>query len=337
MNQQNETSRRQQREASAPIHRTRRREVEREKEREYLGKRLHFLASQARIWALNECPIITIAHASAIGRNRSLVTMSATAALSPQPPSVVRKSSMERLGAGGSGGRGSGGSGGGLKASATEGGGKAAGAGGASVLIGSKPTPISVPPLRFLIMDAPRQSNLHLYIKECRRYSVTDVVRVCEPTYLPGELNNAGMRLHEMAYADGHSPPQDVLDRWLALVDEVFISKTRGAGGVGGSGKGAASDGSDSTAASSSDGKAAAAAAVTNPTIAVHCVAGLGRAPVLVAIALVEFAGMDPVEAVTHIRKHRRGAINEKQLQYLEKYRKSYKRAGAEGGCCVIS
>mmetsp|Transcript_28513 Transcript_28513/g.82500 ORF Transcript_28513/g.82500 Transcript_28513/m.82500 type:complete len:267 (-) Transcript_28513:1352-2152(-) len=187
-----------------------------------------------------------------------------------------------------------------------------AGAGG-SVLIGSKPTLISVSPLRFLIMDAPRQSNLHLYIRECRRHGVTDVVRVCEPTYLAGELEAAGITLHEMAYLDGTSPPREVLDQWLALVEERFYKNP---GGGAPSGNGAASSGAQ-------------------PTIAVHCVAGLGRAPVLVAIALVEFANMDPVEAVTLIRKHRRGAINEKQLNYLEQYKRSYRRADA-GGCCVI-
>lgn len=67
-------------------------------------------------------------------------------------------------------------------------------------------------------------------------------------------------------------------------------------------------------------------------TIAVHCVAGLGRAPVLVAIALVEYAGYDPVDAVSFIRKYRRGSINEKQLQYLEQYTRQNK-----SGCsCAI-
>ena len=67
-------------------------------------------------------------------------------------------------------------------------------------------------------------------------------------------------------------------------------------------------------------------------TIAVHCVAGLGRAPVLVAIALIEYAGYDPVEAVSFLRKHRRGAINDKQLQYLEQY----KRQTSAGCACII-
>jgi len=65
-----------------------------------------------------------------------------------------------------------------------------------STIISSKPTLITTPHLRFLIMDAPRQSNLHLYIKECRRNYVTDIVRVCEPTYLGNELTNARNALH---------------------------------------------------------------------------------------------------------------------------------------------
>lgn len=169
--------------------------------------------------------------------------------------------------------------------------------------IGTKPTLISVPPLQFLIMDAPLQGNLHVYIKEMRKHHVTDVVRVCEPTYREkGELQNAGMCLHEMEYKDGTSPSKDLISRWLELVEKRFIT-----GDPAGS------------------------------AIAVHCVAGLGRAPVMVAIALIEFANMDPVEAVSLIRNKRRGAINEKQLLYLEGYKKQYKKTTAEGVCCVIS
>lgn len=152
-------------------------------------------------------------------------------------------------------------------------------------------------------MDAPRQQNLHLYIKEMRKHSVTYCVRVCEPTYHGGELTSAGIDLCEMAYEDGHSPPKEVIDEWLTLVYNVFYSSP-----------------------------------VTDTrTIAVHCVAGLGRAPVLVALALIEFANMDPVEAVAFIRKQRRGAINEKQLIYLEGYKKQFRKNKADGGCgCVI-
>jgi protein tyrosine phosphatase type IVA len=179
--------------------------------------------------------------------------------------------------------------------------------GGGLSTIGTKPTLLELPKMKFLIMDAPRQQNLHLYIKEMRKHSVTDLVRVCEPTYSGAELQQAGITLHDMEYPDGHSPPQSVIDQWLQLVDKVFFSEASPTGTV-------------------------------DKCISVHCVAGLGRAPVMVAIAMIEFGNYDPVEAVSMIRRHRRGAINEKQLLYLEGYKKSYKKGGgAEAACCVIS
>lgn len=181
-------------------------------------------------------------------------------------------------------------------------------------IIGSRPSLITLPnsPMRFLIMDTPRANNLHLYIKECKKHNVIAVTRVCEERlYEATELRNAGIQLHELPYPDGHSPPDDVLDTWLDLVHKVFFES-----------------GSNTHANEN------------QPCIAVHCVAGLGRAPVLVAIALIEFGNMDPVEAVVKIRKVRRGAINDKQLSWLESYKKRYKKhkgASAGGGCCVIS
>jgi protein tyrosine phosphatase type 4A len=170
--------------------------------------------------------------------------------------------------------------------------------------IGTRPTLVEVKTMRFLIMDAPRQGNLHLYIREMRNHSVTDVVRVCEQTYQGAELQTAGIELHEMEYPDGHSPPKEIIEQWLKVVEKTFFLGSQ-----------------DST----------------KSCIAVHCVAGLGRAPVMVALALIEFASMDPVEAVSLIRRHRRGAINEKQLLYLEGYKKYYRSSAATGGCCIIS
>lgn len=192
------------------------------------------------------------------------------------------------------------------------------------MVLGSKPSVVTSSPMRFLVMDAPRQSNLHLYIRECKRQGVTDLVRVCEPTYDGrSDLANAGMTLHEMEYPDGTSPPADILTQWLELVwDRWWSNNTDNH-----------NDNNNNTSQQ------------PQHTIAVHCVAGLGRAPVLVAIALVEFAGMDPVEAVSFLRRHRRGAINEKQLNYLEKYKRQWHRRGnkkkdkgGSGGtpCCVL-
>jgi protein tyrosine phosphatase type IVA len=168
--------------------------------------------------------------------------------------------------------------------------------------ISTKPSLVSVKNMNFLIMDAPREANLDSYIKEMVKNGVTALVRACEPTYRGhAELSSAGIDLYDMEYPDGTSPPTELIQRWLDLVDRVKPG-----------------------------------------CIAIHCVAGLGRAPVMVAIALIEFANMDPVDAVTLIRSKRRGAINEKQLLYLQAYKKQYKKKKSEketaATCgCVIS
>eukprot|EP00903_Cladosiphon_okamuranus_P015662 g14464.t1 len=159
--------------------------------------------------------------------------------------------------------------------------------------------------LRFLILDAPKTNNLHLYIKELKKQNVVYVVRVCEPTYPAAEVEAAGIKLLEMEYDDGGAPPLEIINKWLDVVQTTFH------------------DAPDSSGPNGSEG----------PTIAVHCVAGLGRAPVLVAIALIEH-GKDPIKAVEYIRDRRRGAINRKQLSYLD----NYERRSRGNGCssCVI-
>jgi protein tyrosine phosphatase type 4A len=102
-----------------------------------------------------------------------------------------------------------------------------------------------------------------------------------------------------MFFEDGASPPAEIISKWRALVRSTFDAKE------------------------SADG--------VKPCIAVHCVAGLGRAPVLVAIALIEY-GLDAVSAVTLIRSKRRGAINAHQLNYLE----SYKPVRATSKCSIM-
>lgn len=105
--------------------------------------------------------------------------------------------------------------------------------------------------------------------------------------------------LQDWQFDDGAAPPKDVVQSWLDLL-KSRIQENPGS------------------------------------TIAIHCVAGLGRAPVLVALALIE-SGMKYEDAVDYIRRRRRGAINSKQLQYLEKYKplKLFKGKEKDKGCCI--
>lgn len=173
-------------------------------------------------------------------------------------------------------------------------------------LLPNPPTFIEWAGRRFLIMDAPSEGNLELYLRELRRHRVTDLVRVCDPTYPREAVERAGIKVHEMLFPDGEGPSEAIITAWLALVEARFGPP---AGETG-----------------------AAAAEESAGTIAVHCVAGLGRAPVLVAIALIE-AGMGYLDAVTFLRQRRRGAINNKQLRFLESYRR---RSGSSAPRCLI-
>lgn len=149
---------------------------------------------------------------------------------------------------------------------------------------------------RFVIMDAPSDENIVNYIEVLKKRSVSALVRACEPKYDTAPVTDAGIIHLDLPFLDGEPPPDKIIDRWLDLVDNEFSGK---------------------------NGK-------TN-TIAVHCVAGLGRAPLLVAIALVE-GGMEPIDAVNFIRKRRRGAINSKQLKWIESYKCRRARS-----CCIVS
>uniref|UniRef100_A0AAY5KDD9 Protein tyrosine phosphatase 4A3b n=1 Tax=Esox lucius TaxID=8010 RepID=A0AAY5KDD9_ESOLU len=118
---------------------------------------------------------------------------------------------------------------------------------------------------------------------DLKTYGATTVVRVCEVTYDKTPLEKDGITVLDWAFDDGAPPPTKIVDDWLNLLKARFVEDP-------------------------------------GCCVAVHCVAGLGRAPVLVALALIE-SGMKYEEAVQFIRQKRRGAINSKQLTYLEKYR----------------
>ncbi|CAL8124518.1 unnamed protein product [Orchesella dallaii] len=144
-------------------------------------------------------------------------------------------------------------------------------------------TEISYKGRRFLITQMPNNNIMDSYIQELIRYKVHTFVRVCKLTYSPEKLANNGIKCVDLSFHDGLAPPQDVIDTWFNLVRTQFKEDPESC-------------------------------------TAVQCAAGLGRAPILVALSLMEL-GMKYEDAVEHIRQKRHGAINAKQLTYLERYK----------------
>lgn len=136
---------------------------------------------------------------------------------------------------------------------------------------------------RFLITDQPNHLNMKNFVLACQLHQVRLLVRVCEPTYNEGPLEDAGIKVVDMEFDDGAPPPDHVLDTWFQLIQNLWN---------------------------------------THPgsCVAVHCKAGLGRAPALVAVALVEL-GLPYDQAIDMIRSRRPGALNTRQIQYLKNFR----------------
>ncbi|CAG9325439.1 unnamed protein product [Blepharisma stoltei] len=175
-------------------------------------------------------------------------------------------------------------------------------------MISNRPSLISSGNLKFVVMDAPSDENAATYADNLERLGVAHLVRTCEGMYDDRIFESKGIKIHvshrqEFKFTDGSSPPKAVVLRWLSLVKNTFFEKRK-----------------------------LKPLQEKPPCIAIHCLAGLGRAPVLVAIALIE-AGMNPNGAVGLIRKHRHGALNYYQVKFLN----SYKKVGAyQHSCCVL-
>eukprot|EP01105_Mastigella_eilhardi_P022892 TRINITY_DN5706_c0_g1_i2.p1 TRINITY_DN5706_c0_g1~~TRINITY_DN5706_c0_g1_i2.p1 ORF type:complete len:163 (+),score=53.24 TRINITY_DN5706_c0_g1_i2:51-539(+) len=153
-----------------------------------------------------------------------------------------------------------------------------------------KPRYMSYNGMNFLIFEEPSDDALPDYVQEFKAYNVRHIVAACKISYDKRVLEEQGYIHHELPFTDGAAPPNEVIDAWIELVFAVFAKK-----------KGA------------------------SEAIGIHCAAGLGRAPVLVSIALIE-GGTNPLEAVSKVREACPGAINTHQIHFLRNYKRRHSK-----------
>ncbi|KAG2236247.1 protein-tyrosine phosphatase-like protein [Thamnidium elegans] len=145
---------------------------------------------------------------------------------------------------------------------------------------------------KFLLLDAPTRTTLPTYVDVFKKENVSELIRICHRPSKNNNLDNeydaqelerdTGIKVSDhIQFEDGGVPSKEAIDSWLDLVEKTKQNQT---------------------------------------TIGVHCIAGIGRAPVLIAISLIE-DGMDPLDAIAYIRKHRRGALNKNQVRFIDKYK----------------
>ena len=47
-------------------------------------------------------------------------------------------------------------------------------------------------------------------------------MKSCETSYTHDALHKADIEIHELIFQDGQLPSQDVIDKWLKIVDDFF-------------------------------------------------------------------------------------------------------------------
>ena len=134
---------------------------------------------------------------------------------------------------------------------------------------------------RFLISESPTNLNINKYLSILLNQNIISVVKACDLIYDQTKLKKNGITVYDLTFEDGHCPSENIIEQWLNLVNQSIA---------------------------------------LNQIIAVHCMSGLGRSPVLVAIALIE-NGMSAMNSIELIRTKRKHAFNSKQIDFLLKYK----------------
>ena len=132
---------------------------------------------------------------------------------------------------------------------------------------------------RFYISHSPNKDNIENFIIQLEKNNIKHVVRLCKPLYDSLQIENQGICLYDLNIPDGSVPNAEIIQEWNNIIKNIQ----------------------------------------SNESILVHCVAGLGRAPMMVAVTLIN-EQMKPYEAIEYIRKCRPGSINKKQLEFLINY-----------------
>ena len=133
--------------------------------------------------------------------------------------------------------------------------------------------------ISFILSDCPAPSSLPAFINLLKSHECHDLIRISSlDSYDAQVLITAGINVNEMQFVDGSVPSTELVKRYFDLVDDLVSKKVS--------------------------------------VLAIHCVSGIGRAPLLIAMMLIK-SGMDRIEAIEFVRTKRRGAINKIQLDWI--------------------
>lgn len=132
---------------------------------------------------------------------------------------------------------------------------------------------------KYVVTSSPDPNSIECYKDLLFKNGVTTVVRLCEKKYDDSILNKHGITVIDIPIADGSVPNDEIVSNWIRIIMAEMEKNKSG--------------------------------------IAVHCMSGLGRAPLFVCVGLITFGNVDPIGAVEMVREKIPRALNSKQVDYV--------------------
>lgn len=133
----------------------------------------------------------------------------------------------------------------------------------------------------YCVTQCPDPNNLQTYKDLLLKNNIKTLVKLCDgDIYDIAYLEHHGITVINIPIDDGTTPDKQVIKNWINIIKNEFDKNNR--------------------------------------TIAVHCMSGLGRAPLFVCVGLILIDKIDPIIAITEVRNVIKGALNTNQINFLQ-------------------
>ena len=157
-----------------------------------------------------------------------------------------------------------------------------------------KPVVIPGQQISFIISSDPNLFGWDHYLKMLAHYSVYLIIEFSTSIY-PADITthfaNHQIKVKWLPVQEGHFPTTDAIQNWFKIIENVGNQRITG----------------------------------QKQGIALHCNSGLGRAPLMVCLALIH-EGQTASSSIDIIRKHVPHALNQIQVRFLYDFEMEIKK-----------
>lgn len=171
--------------------------------------------------------------------------------------------------------------------------------------------------IRVFLSGSPTESTIDRFVKSVNKNGITDVFCFCSLKYNPDILQNTKVNFHHLEFTDGSIPTVNIIEKFNLLIDNILLR-----------------DEMDVNLSNLAEYKYNYKTLFHN--IYMHCNAGLGRAPVMLAYLMISRFDWDKTTCISNIRKNRKKSINRKQLEWIYDTNIKKIKIKKSDSCCLM-